>query len=62
MKEEPESEEKIFDGLIGCENVLAKLRSYKAKILFMQQKGEDPITSGKFRLNFQFVGPPGTGK
>eukprot|EP00198_Chlamydomonas_reinhardtii_P002822 XP_001692158.1 predicted protein [Chlamydomonas reinhardtii] len=50
----------IFDDLIGCREVLAKLREWQATILACQAIGRDPLAS--FELNFRFVGAPGTGK
>lgn len=48
-----------MEGLIGCEEVIQTLREYHATIVMQQDKGIDPITSGKLELNFLFVGPPG---
>ncbi|KAG2452041.1 hypothetical protein HYH02_003079 [Chlamydomonas schloesseri] len=50
----------IFDDLIGCKEVLAKLREWQATITACQAMGRDPLAS--FELNFRFVGSPGTGK
>ncbi|KAG2423774.1 hypothetical protein HXX76_015050 [Chlamydomonas incerta] len=50
----------IFDDLIGCKEVLAKLREWQATIRGCQAMGRDPLAS--FELNFRFVGAPGTGK
>jgi len=57
-----ESEESLFEGLIGCDAVVQMLRQYRATILFSREKGQDAVASGKLELNFRFVGPPGTGK
>lgn len=50
----------IFQDLVGCKEVLHKLKEYQATITASQQLGMDPLQS--FELNFLFVGSPGTGK
>ena len=47
----------IFGDLIGCQEVLAKLREWQATIHASQALGKDPLDS--FELNFLFVGSPG---
>ncbi|GFR50032.1 hypothetical protein Agub_g12193 [Astrephomene gubernaculifera] len=50
----------IFGDLIGCREVLSKLREWQATILGCQAVGRDPLQV--VELNFRFVGAPGTGK
>jgi hypothetical protein len=47
----------IFSDLVGCGQVLAKLREWQATISAAQALGRDPLES--FELNFLFVGSPG---
>jgi hypothetical protein len=47
----------VFSNLIGCQQVLGKLREWQATIKASQNQGRDPLDS--FELNFLFVGPPG---
>lgn len=50
----------MFEGLVGCEEVMMKLKEYQATVKASQKLGIDPLSS--FELNFLFVGSPGTGK
>ncbi|KAJ9508188.1 hypothetical protein QJQ45_021542, partial [Haematococcus lacustris] len=52
--------DQVFKDLVGCKEVLAKLREWQATIKASQRMGKDPLDS--FELNFRFVGAPGTGK
>ena len=47
----------VFSDLIGCKQVLDKLREWQATIKASQNLGRDPLES--FELNFLFVGAPG---
>jgi hypothetical protein len=47
----------IFSDLVGCQEVLAKLREWQATIKAARELGSDPLKS--FELNFLFVGSPG---
>ena len=47
----------IFKDLIGCKQVLEKLREWQATIKASQRLGKNPLDS--FELNFLFVGSPG---
>jgi len=53
-------ESMIFDDLVGCDNVLAELRSMQSSIKFAQKRGKD--IKSTFESSFLFVGGPGTGK
>lgn len=59
---EPESEASLFEGLVGCDNIIKVMKEYSSTIKYAQSKGKDLIADGKFELNFQLVGPPGTGR
>ncbi|KAG2492324.1 hypothetical protein HYH03_009275 [Edaphochlamys debaryana] len=50
----------IFGDLIGCREVLQKLREWRATITACQALGRDPLQA--VELNFRFTGAPGTGK
>lgn len=50
----------IFKDLVGCKEVMLKLKEFQATIKASQRLGMDPLSS--FELNFLFVGSPGTGK
>ncbi|KAJ9507979.1 hypothetical protein QJQ45_021314 [Haematococcus lacustris] len=52
--------DQVFKDLVGCKEVLAKLKEWQATIKASQRMGKDPLDS--FELNFRFVGAPGTGK
>ena len=54
------SEESIFQGVIGCDNIFQKLSEYKDTILYCQSQGKDP--KDYFEYNYIFAGNPGTGK
>ncbi|KAI6611012.1 hypothetical protein MCOR08_010878 [Pyricularia oryzae] len=51
---------KLFEGTVGCEDIVAKLEGYQSTVRTMKEFGEDPKESIPF--NFLFRGPPGTGK
>ncbi|KAI6264472.1 hypothetical protein MCOR28_011007 [Pyricularia oryzae] len=51
---------KLFEGTVGCEDIVAKLEGYQSTVRTMKELGEDPKESIPF--NFLFRGPPGTGK
>ncbi|KAJ9255512.1 hypothetical protein DTO212C5_9142 [Paecilomyces variotii] len=51
---------KLFEGVVGCEDIIAKLEGYRKIVQTMKQLGCDPRKEVPF--NFLFRGPPGTGK
>ncbi|CAG7971784.1 unnamed protein product [Penicillium salamii] len=55
-----ESVAKMFEGVIGCESIFAKLEGYRQMAQSLRRLGLDPRTQLPF--NFVFRGPPGTGK
>ncbi|KAG0159823.1 hypothetical protein PDIDSM_7350 [Penicillium digitatum] len=55
-----QSVEKIFEGVIGCESIVAKLEGYRQMAQSLGRLDLDPRTQLPF--NFVFRGPPGTGK
>ena len=50
----------LFDDLIDCGEVRAKLEALRSMALFARSRGDDPRELVCF--NYLFVGPPGTGK
>jgi len=50
----------VFDGLIGCENIKARLAEYQAILTAASRAGRDPVDD--LALTFCFQGAPGTGK
>jgi hypothetical protein len=59
VMEKDSSPETLFQGLVGCENIINKLREYHSIISLCKAKGQDPK---KFiEYNFMFLGAPGTG-
>lgn len=48
---------KLFQDVIGCEDVVQKLEGYQRIYANMKQLGRDPAT--KIPTNFVFKGPPG---
>ncbi|KAM6493098.1 P-loop containing nucleoside triphosphate hydrolase protein [Amanita muscaria] len=52
--------EKLFGDVIGCEEVIQKLRDYQKIAKTMSDRGMDP--RNKIPMSFVFKGPPGTGK
>jgi len=48
----------LFKGLIGCDEIIEKLKEYKQTFVRAKEKGQDPLK--KLSLNFRFVGAPGT--
>ncbi|KAF7519098.1 hypothetical protein PCG10_010340 [Penicillium crustosum] len=55
-----ESVAKMFEGVIGCESIVAKLEGYRQMVQILRRLDLDPRTQLPF--NFVFRGPPGTGK
>ncbi|KAJ5203268.1 hypothetical protein N7449_005347 [Penicillium cf. viridicatum] len=55
-----ESIAKMFEGVIGCEGIVAKLEGYRQMVQSLRRLDLDPRTQLPF--NFVFRGPPGTGK
>ena len=52
--------EKLFEGIIGCEDIIQKLRGYQKSAQACKTRGRDPREV--VPTNFIFKGPPGTGK
>ncbi|KAK2464129.1 hypothetical protein APHAL10511_003877, partial [Amanita phalloides] len=52
--------ENLFADVIGCEEVIQKLRDYQSIARTMTARGMD--ARNKIPMNFIFKGPPGTGK
>ncbi|KAF9042770.1 P-loop containing nucleoside triphosphate hydrolase protein [Hymenopellis radicata] len=52
--------DEMFKDVVGCENVVAKLRMYQKVALTKRNRGED--SNDLIPTNFVFKGPPGTGK
>ena len=50
--------DKLFEGIIGCEDVVTKLRGYQQVAQGMKAQGLDP--RGEIPTTFLFKGPPGT--
>ena len=50
----------VFEGLIGCENIKARLAEYQAVLEAASRAGRDPVDD--LALTFCFQGAPGTGK
>ena len=55
-----ESLERLFEGVIGCEDIIQKLRGYQKSAQAWKARGRDPREI--VPTNFVFKGPPGTGK
>ncbi|KAF8417347.1 P-loop containing nucleoside triphosphate hydrolase protein [Tirmania nivea] len=55
-----ESLEKLFEGVVGCEDIIQKLRGYQKTAQACKARGRDPREV--VPTNFVFKGPPGTGK
>ncbi|GAD99219.1 conserved hypothetical protein [Paecilomyces variotii No. 5] len=51
---------KMFEGVIGCENITSKLEGYQQMVKNLKKLNMDPRQQVPF--NFVFRGPPGTGK
>eukprot|EP01036_Dinobryon_divergens_P041426 gene41426-54914_t len=51
-------ESDLFEGLVGCDGVIEKLREYKNTIALAQEQGRNPKDFIEF--NFVFCGAPGT--
>ncbi|OKP09443.1 Stage V sporulation protein K [Penicillium subrubescens] len=51
---------KLFEGVVGCENIVSKLEGYQQVAKSLRQLNMDP--RGRLPFNFVFRGPPGTGK
>ncbi|OQE43716.1 hypothetical protein PENCOP_c003G04699 [Penicillium coprophilum] len=58
--DKPDSVAKLFEGVIGCEDIITKLESYRQMVQSLRRLGMDPRRQVPF--NFVFRGPPGTGK
>ena len=54
------NEEDIFEGLVGCDKVLEKLKEYRATISLCKRDGKNPKQFIEY--NYVFAGSPGTGK
>ncbi|KAK3386657.1 P-loop containing nucleoside triphosphate hydrolase protein [Podospora didyma] len=52
--------EKLFEGTVGCDDIVARLRGYQDTVKTMKLLDLDPKENIPF--NFLFRGPPGTGK
>ncbi|KAK2742940.1 hypothetical protein FQN57_005070 [Myotisia sp. PD_48] len=52
--------QEIFKGVVGCEEIIAKLDGFLKVAKGMRAQGLDP--QGQIPMNFIFKGPPGTGK
>ncbi|PWY66022.1 AAA family ATPase [Aspergillus heteromorphus CBS 117.55] len=50
----------LFEGVVGCEDLIAQLEGYQNVVRNMKQRKLDPLQQIPF--NFLFRGPPGTGK
>jgi hypothetical protein len=48
---------KLFDGVVGCEDVVSKLEDYQETVVMMKELNQDPKEQIPF--NFLFKGPPG---
>ncbi|KAI9773258.1 MAG: hypothetical protein M1839_002170 [Geoglossum umbratile] len=51
---------RLFEDVVGCDEIVAKLESYQQIAQSMKARGVDP--NRKIPTNFVFKGPPGTGK
>ncbi|TRM64558.1 P-loop containing nucleoside triphosphate hydrolase protein [Schizophyllum amplum] len=51
---------KMFEGIIGCDHIIEKLRDYQNIAQVRKAQGKDP--KEVIPMNFVFKGPPGTGK
>lgn len=49
---------KMFEGVVGCENIVSKLEGYQQMVRSLRQLNMDP--RGTLPFNFVFRGPPGT--
>ncbi|KIY50066.1 P-loop containing nucleoside triphosphate hydrolase protein [Fistulina hepatica ATCC 64428] len=52
--------DKLFEDVVGCDVIVAKLKGYQRIVRNMKARGQDP--KGVVPTNFVFKGPPGTGK
>ncbi|KZP30812.1 P-loop containing nucleoside triphosphate hydrolase protein [Athelia psychrophila] len=52
--------DKMFQGILGCDEIIEKLREYQKIARVMKARGED--ARDIIPTNFVFKGPPGTGK
>ncbi|KAF3484283.1 NFX1-type zinc finger-containing protein 1 [Arthroderma uncinatum] len=52
--------QELFQGVIGCEEIIAKLDGFLKVAKGMRAQGLEP--RGQIPMNFIFKGPPGTGK
>lgn len=53
------NEEDIFSDLVGCDEIIIKLKEYRDTISLAKKLGQNPKENIEF--NFLFVGSPGTG-
>ncbi|KAL9068301.1 MAG: hypothetical protein Q9157_006551 [Trypethelium eluteriae] len=51
---------KLFEGVVGCEDLISQLEGYQQVVANMKARNMDPREQIAF--NFLFRGPPGTGK
>lgn len=51
---------KLFEGVVGCQDIVAQLQGYQTIVANLRQLDQDPRAELPF--NFLFRGPPGTGK
>ncbi|KAL9085436.1 MAG: hypothetical protein Q9165_007586 [Trypethelium subeluteriae] len=51
---------KLFEGVVGCEDLISQLEGYQQMVANMKARNMDPREQIAF--NFIFRGPPGTGK
>ncbi|KAL8995168.1 MAG: hypothetical protein Q9169_005053 [Polycauliona sp. 2 TL-2023] len=52
--------QQLFEDIVGCEDIVAKLAGYQQIAQGMKARDLDP--RGQIPMNFLFKGPPGTGK
>ncbi|GME65999.1 AAA family ATPase [Neofusicoccum parvum] len=52
--------DKLFEGVVGCEDIIAQLQGYQNTVANMRELDMDPTEQIPFA--FLFRGPPGTGK
>eukprot|EP01117_Protostelium_nocturnum_P002417 TRINITY_DN130_c1_g1_i2.p1 TRINITY_DN130_c1_g1~~TRINITY_DN130_c1_g1_i2.p1 ORF type:complete len:542 (-),score=128.38 TRINITY_DN130_c1_g1_i2:81-1706(-) len=53
--------EEIFSDIIGCDDIMNKLKEYQKSIEFERVRGNGDLAQN-IEMSFLFVGPPGTGK
>ena len=52
--------EDLFSDLVGCDDVVRKLKEYERTVAYCKSVGTDPKDAVEW--NFVFTGSPGTGK